>query len=223
MKKYKQKEKIYIDFIGAPASGKSTIRKALYEEMKNDNINVFLSPNHIEREKFKKLQSFYNLLPLIMLNLKSTIKLLYYWYKFKKINKIFGRKPLITENLIFYKNNFNYFLAESSLHAYIHKMNFLKKDLFYLLNFMPTKNCIFIFVDTPPNESFKRLKNRKEVKWKKNINIKEQYKRYYNHKNFYKILKNIKNYKNLYKVIKVSGENPIEKNVKYLKKEILNY
>ena len=160
-KRKKNNEKIYVDFIGAYASGKSTIRQALYEEMKKDNIDVFLSPNHIKREKFKNLQKLKHLIPQIIFNFKTTFKLLYYWKKFNKINKIFGKRPIITENLIFYKYNFKYFLAESSFHAFIHKINFNIKDIYLLLNLIPTKKYIFIFVDTPPRSIIEKIEKQK--------------------------------------------------------------
>ncbi len=178
------KEKIYIDFIAPHGSGKTTIKNKLHYLLKEEGEEVCdmikIMPH---------INSLKNILFFSLFYPKKTLSILLYWQKYKQYgrdNKInFGRKEVIIRNLILEKSIKKYFLDESFIHREIKNCAFPSR---ILLNFLPSTNAFFVFIDTLPSISFQR----RIMRGDKHVNLSSQIKHYRNSKKYFSFLKNKK-------------------------------
>ncbi len=210
----KNKEKIYIEFFGLPASGKTTIYNALSKKLNKENIKAISSS--IEFIKLKKIVR--HIYPVLFRPL-LTIKLFLFCYKFtnnKKIrNYIF--KYLLIDHLFFSKYNFSYYLNNGPLH---YAVSSDKEKLVNLINNYPSNRIYLVFINTSPEIICKRKSNRINKKIKNKVMNKEKIlKNIKNNQEVFNFFKNNKNKNNKIKdIIEINGDKPVGENVEILKK-----
>ncbi len=214
----KNKEKIYIEFFGLPASGKTTIYNALTKEL-NKEKNIKAISGSIEFLKLNKFSR--HILPLLYKPL-LTIKLFLFCNKFtkNKKNRNYIFKYFLIDNFLFSKNNFLYYLNNGPLHYAVSND---KDKLISLINNYPGNKIYLIFVNTSAEIIYKRRANRINKERKKKVvskeNILKDIKKI--QAVFYYFKKNREKNKKIKDIIEINGDKSIAENVEILKKYLL--
>ena len=208
------KEKVYVDFIGTHAAGKSTIKRELHRTLERGNKEVFKIKTG--RAGIKKTLLFLVIKPRKFFSIMRSWKVLS-----KNKRKVSARRRMINSNFYFYFFKQEIYLDESFLHIEMNRIS-CENEFKKLLNFLPDEQKVFVFVDVRPEVSFKRYIKRTKKEGKemnKSLNdFKNQYK---NHKVFFNFFKQNERKHGVKKVIKVNGEKPVEENVDLIIREAI--
>jgi len=217
----KNKEKIYIDFLGFSGSGKTTIYNSLVKEFEKDGIKAISGS-----VEFEKLNKIHRHVAPIFTDPFFSIKTLFLFKKFLK-DKVKRNviKYFLIDRYFFKTKKFNYYLHNGPLH-YIKEAD--KKTLVRLLDFYPGDSLYLVFVNTPVQIIQKRREERerrkgekKDSKRKKRENMEVLENRYKKTREFFFFLKEENPQGRVKKFIIIDGKRPVNENVEILKKEIL--
>ena len=224
------KNKLIIEFIGNPGSGKTSIIKNLNQLFSNNFENKYL---YKENKKFKKIE----ILPIFFKKfigfLNSLIRILLIINHFiSEINKesLFGMikryvkiiKILFSAIIKISLSKGNIIFLESILHQLI-SSNFnselLLNQIFSIYGY---PRIILVFVDCPIDESMKRMTTRGDKIILDDIKIKKRYTQSYQaQKKLYKFCKtNNSKIKNLNSPIYINGNNSPLKNAEIIYEKI---
>ena len=229
-------KKTYVEFFGLPGSGKTTICNALANKLKEEGVDViFQKKEFMKRGKFYRhtVPIFYTIFKLRF----NVFKFLFYiLFNFRDRYNIEGMLRYFFLHK-FFINSFSkskVFLSDQGIINSIDTRELDSRKTKEILDFYPkNREIFFIFVNvSSPEVLFKRKfekekdnikkMNRKQLNFcKKMLNNHTVNEKSWNREEIFNFLKvEEKENVTIKKIIKINGENPIEENVKFLKKQL---
>ncbi len=236
---FKNKSLIYVEFIGLPGSGKTTIAKAVFEELVRRNI---VSDTYFQRitPKTDNLKFFADL-PKLKKTIICTRSLIKNYLGVLRILKFYlSLRPFIfstqeRRSLFSFIKMFVFLRIVTDFNkqarvllvdrGYVNMMttitlykNFKKQDAKKLLEYLYSNNLqtVFIFVDIDPETGLQRIKSRPpKGDYRENLPYKDAL---FNYNSFHKVLKEFcalllkKQQQHTSRLLDISGENEIESN-----------
>ena len=226
-------KKIYVEFFGLWGSGKTTICSALAKKLEEEGVDVifqkkeFMKHGNIYRHVYPVIHTilkswfdFFDFLFYIRANFKNgKLNMLTYFFLHKFFMDSYSKnKVLLSDQGIIDLAN-PYELNSKKLKKILGFYHRGRKMFFVFVN-VSNPRIIFKRRLEREGDKLKKMKIKELNSYKKKLNEQAFNKKFFNKEKLFYLLGRERENVIIKRVIKIDGENPIEENIKFLKKQL---